>query len=94
MCPFYGYRYGPELTSKAISLSFDKIAGTYPGSELVDEWLLPDGKILYYNGIPTMIQKTKLAKDQASGIMIWQILGDAKGNKSLLRSIYKTVRGK
>ncbi|MEO5581394.1 MAG: glycosyl hydrolase family 18 protein, partial [Saprospiraceae bacterium] len=89
--PFYGYGFGPELTSKAISLSFDKIARTYAGSEVVDEWLLPDGKILYYNGLPTMIQKTKLANEQASGIMIWQVLGDAKGKKSLLRSIYKTA---
>jgi hypothetical protein len=60
----------------------------------VDEWLLPDGKIIYYNGIPTMKQKTNLANEFASGIMIWQVLGDAKGKKSLLRTIHKTISGK
>lgn len=85
--PFYGYGYGPELTSPAISMSYNKIVETFPGSELVDEWNMPDGKILYYNGIPTILKKTVLAKDKASGVMIWQVLGDAKGSKSLLRTI-------
>ena len=79
--PFYGYGYGPELTSKAISMSYKQIVTTFKGAEKVDEWKMPDGKILYYNGIPTMKQKTLLAKEKASGIMIWQIRGDASGAK-------------
>jgi len=85
--PFYGYGYGPELTSKAISMSYSQIITTFPGAENVDEWKMPDGKIIYYNGIPTIKQKTILAKEKASGIMIWQIRGDAKGSKSLLKAI-------
>lgn len=88
--PFYGYGYGPELTSKAISMSYGKIVETFRGSELTDEWTMPDGKILYYNGIPTMKKKVALAGEKASGIMIWQIQGDARGKKSLLRAINKT----
>jgi chitinase len=88
--PFYGYGYGPELTSKAISMSYGKIVETFKGSELTDEWTMPDGKILYYNGIPTMKKKVALAGEKASGIMIWQIQGDARGKKSLLRAINKT----
>jgi chitinase len=88
--PFYGYGYGPELTSEAISRSYKQIVDTYPGAEKTDEWKMPDGKILYYNGIPTMKQKTILAKEKASGIMIWQIRGDAKGSKSLLKVINRT----
>lgn len=89
--PFYGYGYGPELTSPAISMSFDKIVSTYPGAEMVDEWKMPDDKIIYYNGLHTMKQKTELAKEKASGIMIWQVLGDAKGKKSLLKMINKVA---
>jgi len=85
--PFYGYGYGPELTDPAISMDFGKIVSSFPGSESADEWTMPDGKIIYYNGIPTVKQKTSLAKEKASGVMIWQVLGDAKGSKSLLKII-------
>ena len=87
--PFYGYGFGPELTSPAISMDFRQIVSTFPGSESVDQWNTPGGKILYYNGIPTMKQKTLLAKEKASGVMIWHLLGDAPGSKSLLRAIHK-----
>jgi chitinase len=85
--PFYGYGYGPELTSTAISMNYGKIVQTFRGAEAADQWNMPDGKIIYYNGQPTMEKKTLLAKEKASGIMIWQVLGDASGSKSLLRTI-------
>ena len=87
--PFYGYGYGPQLTSKAIGMNYGEIVKKFSGAELLDQWTMPDGMILYYNGIPTMKQKTELAKEKASGIMIWQVLGDAKGSKSLLKVIDK-----
>lgn len=90
--PFYGYGYGPDITSPAISMNFREIVTTFPGAELVDEWKMPDGKVLYYNGIPTMKQKVALAKEKASGIMIWQVLGDAEGNLSLLKTINEEGR--
>lgn len=90
--PFYGYGYGPEITSKAISMSYKQIVEKFPGAEKADEWKMSDGKTLYYNGIPTIRQKTLLAKEKASGIMIWQIRGDASGSKSLLKAIYKAGR--
>ena len=85
--PFYGYGFGPEITSPAISMDFGEIVTSFPGAESVDEWKMADGKIIYYNGIPTMKQKVKLARQKASGIMIWQIEGDADGDKSLLKAI-------
>jgi len=90
--PFYGYGFGPELTSKAISMNYKEIVSTFPGAENMDQLTMPDGKILYYNGIPTMEKKTVLAKEKASGIMIWQVLGDAKGSRSLLKVINKSGR--
>jgi GH18 family chitinase len=91
--PFYGYGYGPELTSPAVTMTFAQISSTFPGSEQVDQWNMPGGKIIYYNGIPTIRQKTALAKEKASGIMIWQILGDAPGEQSLLAAINDVAYG-
>jgi hypothetical protein len=53
---------------------------------------MPDGKIIYYNGKPTMKKKTILAGERASGIMIWQVLGDARGGRSLLKVINSVGR--
>ena len=48
--------------------------------------------MLYYNSIPTIKMKTILAKEEASGIMIWQLSGDAPGSKSLLQAIDETAK--
>jgi chitinase len=88
--PFYGYGYGPEPESPAISMNYAEIVSTFPGSEQLDRWTREDGKVIYYNGIPTIKKKTELAKEKAGGVMIWQLKGDAKGTKSLLRAIDKS----
>jgi GH18 family chitinase len=85
--PFYGYGYGPELTSPAISMNYGQILTEFPEAESSDEFRMPGGKILYYNGVATIKQKTALAKEKASGIMIWQLKGDAPGKHSLLQAI-------
>jgi GH18 family chitinase len=92
--PFYGYGFGPELTSKPKSMNYRQIVETYPGSELLDELTIEDGMIMYYNSIPTIKKKTELAKEKAGGIMIWQLSGDAKGKKSLLKAINEAAYGK
>lgn len=91
--PFYGYGFAYDSTSAVASMNFGEITSTFPGSEWVDEWEMPDGRIIYYNGIPTIKQKTALAREKASGIMIWQVLGDADGPKSLLKAINDVVKG-
>lgn len=92
--PFYGYGFGPELTSKAKSMNYRQIVETYPGTEMLDEKPIEDGKIMYFNGMPTITKKTELAMQKAGGIMIWQLGGDAKGKKSLLKVINDTAFGK
>jgi chitinase len=62
---------------------------TFPGSEQVDQWTREDGKIICYNGMPT-IKKKQLAKEKAGGVIIWQLTGHAKDTKSLLRTIHKS----
>ncbi len=92
--PFYGYGFGPELTSPAISMNYKQIITDFPEAESLDEVNMPGGKILYYNGINTIKQKTALAKEKASGIMIWQVQGDAGGAHSLLQAINDVAYGK
>ncbi len=45
--PFYGYGFGPELTSPAISMDYKQIITDFPEAEFVDEYKMPEGKILY-----------------------------------------------
>lgn len=44
-----------------------------------------------YNGTATIKSKTNLALSQAGGVMIWELSGDAKGEKSLLGVIHQAV---
>jgi len=92
--PFYGYGFGPDIGSKVTSMNYGEIVKTFQGASSADQWTMPDGKILYYNGKETIVQKTKLARESASGIMIWQVAGDAKGHHSLLRAIKRVAQGK
>ncbi len=92
--PFYGYGFGPELTSKPKSMNYRQIVETYPGSESLDELPVEGGMIMYYNGMPTMKRKTQLAMEKAGGIMIWQLGGDVRGSKSLLKVINDTAYSK
>lgn len=44
-----------------------------------------------YNGITTIKQKTNLAFDQGSGVMIWELSQDATGANSLVSAIHEVV---
>ena len=91
--PFYGRGFGPELTDPIIGyMNYNKIVAEYPGAEWADQWNLPNGYIMYYNGIPTIKNKTKLAKEHAAGIMIWELEYDAPGSKSLLNAIVEAAQ--
>ncbi|WP_290793778.1 glycosyl hydrolase family 18 protein [Flavihumibacter sp. UBA7668] len=85
--PFYGYGFGTNAPS---SMTYGNIVNTYPGAELKDELTIEGGGMLYYNGIPTIRQKTAFAlKQKAGGVMIWQIRGDASDSRSLLNTIHE-----
>jgi chitinase len=92
--PFYGKAFGPEFTSPIVSMNYKQIIALYPGAESADEWKTPEGKTIYYNGMPTIKNKVLLAKEKAGGIMIWQLLADDPGPKSLLQVINDTVYAK
>lgn len=93
--PFYGYGFGPlEDTSKRYqSMVYKDIIAAFPGAAAKDEMQLPgNGGTLYYNGIPTIRNKTKVALSQGSGVMIWQLLADTSGEYSLLNVINQTIK--
>lgn len=49
---------------------------------------------LYYNGITTIKEKTRLAKEKGAGIMIWAIASDTSGQYSLLKAIHDAANEK
>jgi GH18 family chitinase len=91
--PFYGHGFGPSLTDPVIPwMTYKEIVTTYAGAEWVDHWHMPNGYIMYYNGIPTIKNKTQLAMKKAAGIMIWEVMYDLPGSrKSLLNAIYEAA---
>jgi chitinase len=87
--PFYAYGFGPDISE---DMNFGNLVAAYPGSENVDQWNLPGKGTFYYNGIPTIKKKVGYAiKKKAGGVMIWQLLGDATGDLSLLKAINDEV---
>lgn len=85
--PFYGYGFGTYANQ---GISFCDIVTTYPGSENVDQ-VGTGGDAIYYNGIPTIQQKTIYVLQQAGGIMIWELTEDCFGSTSLLSVIDSTI---
>lgn len=92
--PFYGYGFGPLPDTNKIfrSMSYKDIIARFPGAEKQDEVQFPgNGGTLYYNGMPTIRDKTALALQRGGGVMIWHLLGDSTGTHSLLNVIHETV---
>ncbi len=81
--PFYGRDFDP---SDFKALTYEFIISLNSEYAYLDEVGL-----LYYNGIPTIVEKSKLALQKANGIMIWELGQDAFNDLSLLAAIDQTV---
>jgi chitinase len=81
--PFYGYGF----YKKPGSYSYNTIMTKYPDAWQKDQV----GDTIYYNGTTTIWEKTMLSMTEASGIMIWELSQDVKGDKSLMKVISSTV---
>ncbi len=82
--PFYGYGFYNKFTQD--EFAYKDIIAQYHSAyqdQVADT--------IYYNGITTIKQKTKLALQKANGIMIWQLTEDVQGNNSLLKTINDVV---
>lgn len=78
--PFYGRHPGT---------SYRELVGRDPDAPRKDQV-----GAVRYNGIATIKQKTALALEQASGVMIWELTEDTRDDTSLLRAIHQVVAGR
>lgn len=87
--PFYGYGFGPGAPG---SMTYRRILESYPNAVDRDEIKFDGGGTLYFNGVRTISQKVDFAlSSKAGGVMIWQLLGDAPNDESLLQAISKRI---
>lgn len=84
--PFYGYEFRPNNT--ATSWRYADIVSTYSGAENFDEI----GNTIYYNGLSTIEDKTKLAAQKGGGVMIWEITQDSNDPKKSLLDVIHAIR--
>ncbi|MCB0598013.1 MAG: T9SS type A sorting domain-containing protein [Lewinellaceae bacterium] len=81
--PFYGWDFSSSPVS---SFTYRTIVAQNPDNAFTDQ-----AGQAYYNGIPTIQEKTRLALELLSGVMIWEIGQDSYTEYSLLNAIYETV---
>ncbi len=81
--PFYGYDF--ENSSNVKAFTYGSMVSLNNSNSEIDNV----GK-KYYNGRPTISKKVKLAAQNLSGIMIWELGQDSFSEYSLLKTIHKT----
>lgn len=83
--PFYGYDFSNPNQVRA--LTYAQIVNLDPANAYSDQ----AGEI-YYNGIPTIEDKTQLAIDELAGAMVWELGQDKFDQYSLLTKIDEVVQ--
>ena len=81
--PFYGYNFLNSTTVE--SFTYGSMVASNTSNSERDQ---VGNK--YYNGRPTIANKVKLAAQNLSGIMIWELGQDSFTEYSLLQTIHKT----
>ena len=81
--PFYGWNFTTPVGSKV----YRQVVKDNPADAYLDQV-----EQLYYNGIPTIVKKTQLAKEKVDGVMFWQIAQDTVCDLSLLRAVHQTIQ--
>ena len=82
--PFYGYNFESNPVS---SFTYAWMVNQDTDNAYLDQ---VDEK--YYNGIPTIKDKTALAKEETNGVMIWEIGQDHYDEYSLLKAIWEEMQ--
>ncbi len=77
---------GVPFYSRPGEVPYRELVAADPAAAQADE-IEYNGATTYYNGIPTIQKKTKLARQLGSGIMIWTIASDTLDETSLLKAI-------
>ncbi|MCA5005719.1 glycosyl hydrolase family 18 protein [Sphingobacterium bovistauri] len=76
--------YGKNVSNT--SMTYRALLAAGADSDL-DEFTV-SGSTYYFNGIPTIKQKTQLAKLKGNGVMFWEYGQDAVGDLSLLKASF------
>ena len=77
--PFYGRDFNPAYLK---AWTYNSILELDPENAYKDQV-----EQIYYNGIPTIVDKTKLALERSNGIMIWEMGQDNFTDLSLMSAI-------
>jgi chitinase len=83
---------GVPFYARPSEVSYRKLVEADPAAAQTDEIDFHTIAV-NYNGPGTIGEKTRLAKDRASGIMIWTITDDTSDETSLLRAIRAALDG-
>lgn len=89
--PAYGRPSG--ISQSGNILTYNQILGKGGSSQSDSAVVTVDTKtfMIYYNGQPTIKQKSLLAKDRANGVMMWEMGQDADDGNSLLKAACDAV---
>ncbi len=82
---------GVPFYADPAGVAYAKLVEADPQNAQLDliEW---NREMVHYNGIPTIQQKTRMAMQDAGGIMFWTLEHDALNELSLLRAIDAVVK--
>lgn len=84
--PFYGWDFTDR--SRIRSVNYGAIVSQNPAHAYLDQV----GQ-LYFNGLATIKAKTRLALEEAGGVMLWELGRDAFNEYSLLRAVHYELKG-
>ena len=90
--PFYGYGFGNYGGSYTISDIINQYGVSALQQDVIGSVCVGCSYITY-NGIPTIRNKTRLALQEGTGVMIWELSQDATGSNSLLAAINGEIGG-
>lgn len=90
--PFYGYGFGNYGGSYTINDIVNQYGAAAAQQDVIGNVCVGCSYITY-NGLPTIRNKTRLALQQGSGVMIWELSQDATGANSLLSVINSEIGG-
>ncbi len=90
--PFYGYNFNPYTKpASAGFMTYEDILKHHPEASSLDQIDLTPDHTVYYNGIPSIKEKTKLAIERTGGVLIWQLVFDSAGKHSLLDAVHEVI---
>ena len=88
--PFYGYGFNGYAASYDFATIVNQFGASAAQTDVIGTRCAGCSYITY-NGIPTIKAKTRLALQEGSGVMIWELSHDGTGANSLLSAIRSEI---